>query len=83
MGYRFFTNKSCPYFPCHEGVDPEEFNCLFCYCPLYLLYDQCGGDFVILPNGVKSCEHCAFPHKKENYEEMIERISHRIFKKEK
>ena len=52
--YRFFQNTACVYYPCHQGVG-EDFNCLFCYCPLYALGDQCGGQFVYLPNGVKSC----------------------------
>ena len=29
--YRFFANKDCKYYPCHQGL--EAFNCLFCYCP--------------------------------------------------
>ena len=33
--YNFFQNKECEYFPCHKGVKEEDFNCLFCYCPLY------------------------------------------------
>ena len=35
--YSFFSNRECEYFPCHKGADPENFNCLFCYCPLYAL----------------------------------------------
>ena len=27
--YRFFSNRECQYYPCHEGI--EEMNCLFCY----------------------------------------------------
>ena len=27
--YRFFQNRECEYFPCHQGIDPEDFNCLF------------------------------------------------------
>ena len=42
--YSYFSNKECEYFPCHKGADPENFNCLFCYCPLYALGDKCGGD---------------------------------------
>ena len=41
----FFQNRACEYFPCHEGVAPEDFNCLFCYCPLYALGPTCGGSF--------------------------------------
>lgn len=58
----FFTNSECPYFPCHEGVEASEFNCLFCFCPLYTLGSECGGDFIYLENGVKSCERCLRPH---------------------
>ena len=35
--FAFFTNRECEFFPCHAGIDPDEFNCLFCYCPLYAL----------------------------------------------
>ncbi len=31
--YAYFSHRSCEYFPCHPGADPENFNCLFCYCP--------------------------------------------------
>ena len=43
--YDFFQNSACEYFPCHKCQDPENFSCLFCYCPLYALGDQCGGNF--------------------------------------
>ena len=39
--YKFFQNKKCEYFPCHKGIPEEDFNCLFCYCPLYTL-GKCG-----------------------------------------
>ena len=42
--YAFFQNKDCEYFPCHKCADAENFNCLFCYCPLYALGDECGGN---------------------------------------
>ena len=38
--YSFFQNRECEYFPCHKGADPETFNCLFCYCPLYALEEN-------------------------------------------
>ena len=41
---RFFQNRECPHFPCHRGIAAEEFNCLFCYCPLYTLGKRCGGN---------------------------------------
>lgn len=72
--YSFYQNKDCEYFPCHEGIPVEEFNCLFCYCPLYTLGEQCRGNYEYLNNGIKSCEHCTFPHLKENYMPILERF---------
>ena len=66
--YKFNQNTRCEYFPCHKTDDEENFNCLFCYCPLYALGDKCGGNFVFLENGIKDCSKCFLPHKRENYE---------------
>lgn len=65
--YAFFCNKECEYFPCHKTNDPDNFNCLFCYCPLYALGDRCGGNFVYTEKGFKDCSKCMVPHKRENY----------------
>jgi len=70
---QFFQNKKCRYFPCHEGVDPKEFNCLFCYCPLYVLGKNCGGNCQYNEKGNKDCTACSFPHQKENYHKIIGR----------
>ena len=50
--YRFFQKKSCEYFPCHKVKDSSEFNCLFCYCPLYALGDNCGGNCTYTKEGM-------------------------------
>ena len=63
--YRFFENKDCKYFPCHKGL--ADFNCLFCYCPLYTLGSKCGGNFRYLENGVKDCSDCLLPHGRGSY----------------
>ena len=63
--YEFFQNKECEYFPCHKGIAEADFNCLFCYCPLYALGDKCGGQFVYLENGIKDCSNCLRPHCRE------------------
>ena len=63
--YRFFENKNCKYFPCHKGL--TDFNCLFCYCPLYTLGSKCGGNFRYLENGVKDCSDCLLPHGRGSY----------------
>jgi Zn-finger protein len=70
--HKFFANRDCRYFPCHPGADPGAFNCLFCYCPLYLIED-CGGNHV-MTNGVKDCSACLRPHAPANYEEILERL---------
>ena len=72
--YQFFQNKDCEFFPCHAGVEPEDFNCLFCYCPLYALGEKCGGCITYTKAGVKSCEGCNFPHKRENYAALLKRF---------
>ena len=59
----FFQNVQCEYFPCHEGVAREEFNCMLCYCPLYALGERCGGAFSYTETGAKNCEACAVPHR--------------------
>ena len=80
--YQYFCNRECQYFPCHEGVG-ERFNCLFCYCPLYALGDQCGGNFVYLPSGIKSCEHCTLPHSEGGYAYVMRKIGQIIEKAKK
>ena len=72
--YAFFQHRGCEFFPCHKGVPEEDFNCLFCYCPLYALGEKCGGACVYLESGVKSCERCAFPHRRENYAAVLARF---------
>ena len=71
--YSFFQNRECEYFPCHKGVPEEDFNCLFCYCPLYALGKQCGGNCHYTPKGIKVCSDCTFPHIRENYDKIIAR----------
>lgn len=61
-GSRFMSNRECEYFPCHETDNEDDFNCLFCYCPLYVLGDKCGGDFRYTEEGIKDCSGCMLPH---------------------
>lgn len=70
---RFFCNKECEWFPCHSASSPEDFNCLFCYCPL-IPYPDCGGNYMILDNGWKDCSNCTLPHKPEGYSYILEKI---------
>ena len=70
--YDFFQNKECEYFPCHRDADPDRFNCLFCFCPLYALGENCGGNFTYTENGIKDCSACLKPHRRENYEKIME-----------
>ncbi|MCL1996130.1 MAG: cysteine-rich small domain-containing protein [Defluviitaleaceae bacterium] len=72
--YKFFSNKKCEYFPCHKLPDGNEFNCLFCYCPLYSLGDKCGGTFEY-QNNIKDCTDCHLPHMPEYYDIVIQKLS--------
>ena len=69
--HSFFQNRECEYFPCHAGSDAADFNCLFCYCPLYALGDRCGGNFSYTEQGLKDCSNCLRPHKKQNYADIL------------
>ena len=71
---RFFQNRECRHFPCHQDVPEEDFNCLFCYCPLYTLGKKCGGNCTYTEKGIKSCKDCSFPHRSENYERVTGRF---------
>lgn len=63
--YKFFQHKDCEYFPCHKMENVENFNCMFCYCPLYMLGDKCGGNFKYTTTGIKDCSNCILPHVKD------------------
>ena len=77
--YKYFCNKDCEFFPCHKNVKEEDFNCLFCYCPLY--NTDCGGNFTFI-NGIKDCSNCIIPHNRRNYDYIIGKLSE-DFKKNK
>ena len=66
--YKFFSHKQCEYYPCHQL---DEINCLFCYCPLYILKD-CKGNYKMIGD-IKDCSGCTLPHQKESYDYIISR----------
>ena len=72
--YDFFQNSACEYFPCHKCEDRENFSCLFCYCPLYALGGNCGGNFTYTKEGIKDCSNCMIPHRRENYDRVMEKM---------
>ncbi|WP_303149095.1 cysteine-rich small domain-containing protein [uncultured Cloacibacillus sp.] len=71
--YEYFSHSECEFYPCHAGADEDNFNCLFCYCPLYVLGDRCGGNFRYLENGYKDCSGCLYPHNRGNYDAIMKR----------
>ena len=73
--FDYFANRECPYYPCHEKASPDQFNCLFCYCPLYALGDQCGGNFKFTEKGIKDCSACLIPHGKGGYDYILRKFS--------
>lgn len=72
MSYKFFCNTKCEYYPCHKT--DGELNCLFCFCPLYY-NDYCPGNPNLFETTdgkkIKDCSSCGYPHKLENYEQII------------
>ena len=72
--YRFFQNRDCEFFPCHKVADEEKFNCLFCYCPLYL-DENCMGSPAYIIDGkgqrIKDCSSCLVVHRPEMYDKVI------------
>ena len=72
--YAFFAHRQCEFYPCHPAADPEAFNCLFCYCPLYPRTD-CGGNFALLPGGVKDCSGCLLPHRPAGYDYVVAKLA--------
>ena len=72
--YKFFQHRDCEYFPCHQVDGLEDFNCLFCYCPLYALGSNCGGHFTYTDKGIKNCSACGYPHHREHYDVVLEKL---------
>ncbi|HZK58090.1 MAG TPA: cysteine-rich small domain-containing protein [Clostridia bacterium] len=72
--YKFVQNKKCEFFPCHKINNPGRFNCLFCFCPLYVLGDKCEGNFKYTDKGIKDCSDCTIPHDVGGYEYIMSKI---------
>lgn len=73
--YKFVQNRKCEYFPCHEIGDDSRFNCLFCFCPLYMLGEDCGGNYTYTEKGIKDCSKCLLPHIKESgYNHVVKKL---------
>ena len=73
--YKFFQHRECEFFPCHKTEDTENFNCLFCYYPLYALGEKCGGNFKFTEDGIKDCSNCLVPHKRNNYQYIMSKFN--------
>lgn len=71
--YKFFQNNKCEFFPCHKTNDLKNFNCLFCFCPLYALTDKCGGNFKYTKD-IKDCSDCSIPHGNNGYKFIMSRM---------
>ena len=74
MSCRYFENRSCEFYPCHEA---QSINCLFCFCPLYHL--DCGGNFETIDGldgrQIKDCSKCLIPHSECGYDYVIEKLN--------
>lgn len=73
--YSFFSHVACEYFPCHTTNHPDDFNCLFCYCPLYALGERCGGNYTYNVKGIKDCTGCQLPHGRGSHAYIVSRFA--------
>lgn len=71
--YKYFKNSKCEYYPCHK-MGGEYFNCMFCFCPLYSMGEDCGGSFTYTDSGIKDCSMCTLVHSKGGYEHIINKL---------
>lgn len=72
--YKFFTHEKCEFYPCHKISEDKKMNCLFCYCPLYALKENCGGNFKYNKEGIKDCSDCLIPHSENGYDYIMQKI---------
>lgn len=81
--HKFFENKSCEYYPCH---DMEQINCMFCFCPLYLIHDCPGikaGVAEYIDEKTKDCSRCTITHHPTKSWEIVVRVlSNEVYNKE-
>lgn len=75
MNYSSFINLKCEFLPCHNLEDWH--SCLFCYCPLFLLF--CPGEFSILPSGMKDCSHCVIPHTENGWDIIQKELREQLY----
>lgn len=72
--YFFFSHRECEYYPCHQVKYSEQFNCLFCFCPLYCLGKKCGGNYNYFGD-MKDCSKCMVPHLPDSYGYIMNKYS--------
>ena len=72
--YKFNQHRACEFFPCHSVSDDTNFNCLFCYCPLYALGKDCGGNFTYTEQGIKDCSGCLRPHRRDAFDSIMQKM---------
>lgn len=79
--HRYFKNDKCKYYPCHKIEEGQDFNCLFCYCPMNC-YEDCPGTprYITRESGkrIKDCTNCTFPHIPENYDYIVQFLAKKM-----
>jgi Zn-finger protein len=65
--------KDCNYYPCHDGIIEEEYQCEFCFCPIYPCnIEKTGGKIISGRDGsqIWDCSDCIIVHEKENFNKI-------------
>ena len=68
--------NQCKFYPCHNL---QNMQCEMCFCPIYN-DNNCEGNFIILPNGIKDCSNCIIPHTKAGYESILNKLHKNLLK---
>ena len=68
----FRKTKAVNIFPVTKPLT-KKISIVFCYCPLYALKGDCGGNY-FKNNGIKDCSNCLIPHLDGGYEKVMAKI---------
>jgi Zn-finger protein len=72
----------CKFFPCHKGINPEDFDCTFCYCPIYPCgIKETGGKWITGNSGdaIWDCTGCNIIHRKDVVKKIKSKIRDIIY----
>ena len=74
--YKFFPEQALRILSVPQDQEHGHIQLPFlCYCPLYALGENCGGNYKYLENGIKDCSNCLVPHSPKGYDYVTSKYS--------